>query len=285
MFEFTTLFCTIDDFFQKNEAIYWQYLKQENPKVRQRSGVLCLSEIIFIAVWYKNSQLHHFKAFYGMIQRFYYKLFNALSSYQRMVHLINQHQLALQALHISLTSSAQTACAWVDSTTLPVCKNQRIQRHKSLKKIATRAKSSMGWFYGCKLHVLVDAQGQFIQTQLSNGHTSDIKILPKLAQGYIGKIFGDRGYISETLKEKLVKQDIELITYHRKNMRPVKLSSEDEMMLRQRNKIETIFSLLKQQYNLVSSRHRSISGYLAGIYASLCAYQICHHNKPQFTTM
>lgn len=115
MFEFTTLFCTIDDFFQKNEAIYWQYLKQENPKVRQRSGVLCLSEIIFIAVWYKNSQLHHFKAFYGMIQRFYYKLFKALPSYQRMVHLINQHQLALQALHISLTSSAQTACAWVDS--------------------------------------------------------------------------------------------------------------------------------------------------------------------------
>ncbi len=102
MFEFITLFCTIDDFFQKNEAIYWQYLKQENPKVRQRSGVLCLSEIIFIAVWYKNSQLHHFKAFYGMIQRFYYKLFKALPSYQRMVHLINQHQLALQALHISL---------------------------------------------------------------------------------------------------------------------------------------------------------------------------------------
>jgi hypothetical protein len=55
--------------------------------------------------------------------------------------LINQHQLALQALHISLASNAQTACAWVDSTTLPVCKNQRIQRHKSLKQIATRGRS------------------------------------------------------------------------------------------------------------------------------------------------
>ena len=143
----------------------------------------------------------------------------------------------------------------------------------------------MGWFYGCKLHVLVDAQGQFIQTQLSNGHTSDIKLLPKLAQGYIGKIFGDRGYISEILKDKLEVQGVELITYHRKNMRPVELSSEDEAMLRQRNKIETIFSLLKQQYNLISSRHRSISGYFAGIYASLCAYQICHQNKPQFIKM
>ena len=101
----------------------------------------------------------------------------------------------------------------------------------------------------------------------------------------MGKIFGDRGYISETVKDKLGAQDIELITYHRKNMRPLQISSEDELMLRQRNKIETIFSLLKQQYNLVSSRHRSISGYFAGIYASLCAYQICHQNKPQFTTM
>ena len=140
-------------------------------------------------------------------------------------------------------------------------------------------------FYGCKLHVLVDAQGQLIQTQRSNGHTLDIKILPKLAQGYIGKIFGDRGYISERIKDKLWTQGVELISYHCKNMRPMELSSEDEAMLRQRNKIETVFSLLKQQYNLVSSRHRSISGYFAGIYASLCAYQICHQNKPKFITM
>ena len=101
----------------------------------------------------------------------------------------------------------------------------------------------------------------------------------------MGKIFGDRGYISETVKDKLGAQDIELITYHRKNMRRVQLSSKDEIMLRQRNKIETIFSLLKQQYNLISSRHRSLSGYFAGIYASLCAYQICHQNKPQFIKM
>ena len=119
-----------------------------------------------------------------MIQRFCAKLFKGLPSYQRIVHLINQHQLALQALHISLTSKTQTECAWVDFTTLPVCKNQRIQRHKSLKKIATRGKSSMGWFYRCKLHVLVNAHGQLIQTQFSNGHTSDIKVLQKLVQGY-----------------------------------------------------------------------------------------------------
>ena len=115
--------------------MYWQYLKQENPKVRQRSGVLCLSEIIFIAVWYKNSQLHHFKAFYGMIKRFYSKRFRRLPSYQRIIYLINQHQLALYALHISLTSKTQTEGAWVDFTTLSVCKSQHIQRYRFLKKL------------------------------------------------------------------------------------------------------------------------------------------------------
>jgi len=79
-----------------------------------------------------------------MIKHFYAKFFKALPSYQRIVYLINQHQLALQAWHLPLTSSAQTTGAWVDSTTLPVCKNQRIQRYKSLKQIATRGKSSMG---------------------------------------------------------------------------------------------------------------------------------------------
>lgn len=217
-----------------------------------------------------------------MIKHFYRALFKALPSYQRIVYLINQHQLALQALHFSLVKPVEETYAWIDSSTLPVCKNQRIQRHKSLKEVATRGKSSMGWFYGCKLHVLVNQQGNFIRTILSNGHTADLKMLPKLAQGYKGKIFGGRGYISGTLKESLAKQGIALITYHRNNMMPVQLSSHDEKLLRQRNKIETIFSLLKQQYNLVTSRHRSISGYFAGIYASLCAYQICHQNKPTF---
>ena len=95
----------------------------------------------------------------------------------------------------------------------------------------------------------------------------------------MGNIFGDRGYISESLKDKLGAQGVELITYHRKNMRLVELSSKEC------NKIKTIFSLLKQSYHLVSSRHRSISGYFVSIYAALYADQICHENKLQFTTM
>jgi hypothetical protein len=59
------------------------------------------------------------------------------------------------------------------STTLAVCKNQRIQRHKALSTIATRGKSSMGWFFGCKLHLMMNPSGDILGTALSNGHTAN----------------------------------------------------------------------------------------------------------------
>lgn len=75
-----------------------------------------------------------------------------------------------------------------------------------------------------------------------------------------------------------------MITYHRKNMH-VQLCTSDEYHLKQRNKIETLFSLLKGQYNLVTSKARSIHGFLSGIYASLCAYQLTQRNKPKIQIM
>ena len=95
----------------------------------------------------------------------------------------------------------------------------------------------------------------------------------------------DLGYISHELKRKLRTQDIDLITYYRRNMKSIQLSKADEYYLIQRNKIETLFNLLKGAYNLVTTKTRSVAVYLAGIYASLCAYQICHQNKPMIHIM
>jgi hypothetical protein len=190
------------------------------------------------------------------------------------------HQLALHALHVALMKGQDKQYLWIDSTSLPVCKNQRIQRHKSLAKIASRGKSSMGWFYGCKLHIVMNQFGEIACSALSNGHIADIKMVEQLVEGSKAKIYADRGYISQDLKSRLKDKDIDLITYHRKNMQAIQLSVPDEYHLRQRNKIETLFSLLKGQYNLVTSKARSIHGFISGIYASLCAYQLIHRNKP-----
>lgn len=138
----------------------------------------------------------------------------------------------------------------------------------------------MEWFFGCKLHVVMNTDGDMVSTALSNGHVADIRMIEELVKGFKATIYADRGYISQSLKENLKLQEIDLVTYHRKNMKVIQLSKLDQHYLRQRNKIETLFSLLKVQYNLVTSKARSIQGYLFGIYASLCAYQLCHENKP-----
>ena len=242
MFDFITLFCAIDDFFQKFESTYWNFLKQGKKRLRVRSSVLSLSEIVFIAIWYKCSHFNNFKALFASLRQDNSHLFKSLPCYQCMIHLIQSHQLALHALHFALMKDQQNAYLWVDSTTLPVCKNQRIQRHKSLAKIASRGKSSMGWFYGCKLHLIMNQPGEIVRIALSNGHTADIKMVEQLVDGLKTKLYADRGYISQELKSKLKNKAIDLITYHRKNMQAVGLSKADEYNLKQRNKIETLFN-------------------------------------------
>lgn len=285
MTDITALFCIVDDFFIKFEPTYWGFLKQNKHFKRIRPSKLSLSEIILIAIYYKSSHFNNFKAFFFSLKSHQRQYFKALPCYQRMIYLINTHQLALHALHTTLMTEHQSLYLWIDSTTLPVCKKQRIARHKSLSDIATRGKSSMGWFFGCKLHVAMNADGDMVSTALSNGHVADIKMVEDLVKGFKATVYADRGYISQTMKEKLKLQCIDLVTYHRKNMQSIQLSKIDQHHLKQRNRIETLFSLLKGKYNLITSKARSVQGYLSGIYASLCAYQICHLNKPTIQVM
>ena len=132
---------------------------------------------------------------------------------------------------------------------------------------------------------MMNPSRDIVSTALSNGHTADIKIVEQLVKGMTAKLYADHGHISQELKSRLIAQGIDLITYHWKNIKSIQLSKADEHHLKQRNKIETLFSLLKGTYNLVTTRARSVAGYLAGIYSSLCAYQICHQNKPMIRIM
>ena len=101
MFKFTEVFCTIDDFFQQFKPSYWQHLKAQKVKARLRPTCLSLSEIVFIAVWYKQSAFKHFKAFFWMLKCAFAHLFKNCHA-TRLIYLINDHQLALNSLHYAL---------------------------------------------------------------------------------------------------------------------------------------------------------------------------------------
>ncbi|MEO0310362.1 MAG: hypothetical protein RIQ89_19, partial [Bacteroidota bacterium] len=179
---------------------------------------------------------------------------------------------------IPLTFFMKSRCAtgdgiaFIDSTPLRVCDNLRISRHKTFKHDAERGKSSTGWFYGFKLHLLVDDCGQILSFRVTRGNVDDRKPVPNMLKNFIGKVFGDRGYISKKLAELLALDDVELITTLKKNMKPRLLAAFDKLLLRKRCIIETINDQLKNIFDLEHSRHRSLSNYMINIVAGLVAY-------------
>lgn len=162
--------------------------------------------------------------------------------------------------------------AFIDATPLKVCENLRIPRHHTFRKAAGRGKSSTGWFYGFKLHLVVDDCGNILSFAVTSGNTDDRKPVPTLLKKVVGKVFGDRGYISKTLTESLAEQGVEWITSLKKNMKPGERDMFDTLMLRKRSIIETIHDQLKNISQIEHSRHRSLTNYMINIIAGLVAY-------------
>ena len=86
----------------------------------------------------------------------------------------------------------------MDATARKVCHNKRIPRHRVFAGVAARGKTTMGWFYGFKLHLAVNDRGEIPAGQLTPGHVDDRKPLPRLAQDRFGKLFGDKGTLEMT---------------------------------------------------------------------------------------
>ncbi|SDB97594.1 Transposase DDE domain-containing protein [Acinetobacter boissieri] len=89
-----------------------------------------------------------------------------------------------------------------------------------------------------------------VSTTLSNGHILNIKIVEDLVKAFKATVYADHGYISQILKERLKLQSIDLVTYHQRNINIIQTLKIDQHHLKKRNKIETLFSLLKGKYNL-----------------------------------
>ena len=162
--------------------------------------------------------------------------------------------------------------SFMDSTRLPVCENRRIPRHRVCVEQADRGKTSLGWFYGFKLHLLINTQGDLLGAELTPGNIDDRVPVEKLTQSVFGKLYADKGYISKELRQTLKTQDVDLIYKVRKNMKPQPLSTYDEVMLKKRMLIETVIGQLKSQTQLQHTRHRSFVNFQVNSVSALIAY-------------
>jgi hypothetical protein len=183
--------------------------------------------------------------------------------------------IPLQALLLNLLGSS-TLANFIDLTKVVVCDNHRIRCNKVFKGIAARGKSSMDWFYGFKLHLVVNERGEITSFMLTSGNVADSnpRLGAKLCEKLQGKLYGDRGYISKDLFEQLWSQGIHLVTGIKRNMKNKLLPFWDKLMLRKRNLIETINDQLKNSNQIEHARHRSPTNFLTNLLAGLISYQL-----------
>lgn len=271
------LFCHVDDFCQVFEPQWRQMLVQQGTLKRNRQTQLTTSEIMTIVIHFHQSQYRNFKVYYTQHVRQHLRgEFPQLVTYNRLVELMRRVLVPLMAYFYHCKGRCR-GISFVGSTPLAVCHNRRIPRHKVFDGLAARSKTSMGWFYGFKLHLVVNDRGELLAFQLTPGNTDDRKPVPQLARHLFGKLFADKGYISQTLFNTLFEHGVELVTSVRRNMKERLLPLADKLLLRKRAIIETINDQLKNISQIEHTRHRSPINFLVNLMAGLIAY--CHQPK------
>lgn len=269
--DITALYCCLDDFC--NVFADWEaHQLIPPPTKRQRTGKLSRSEMLFIMVLFHLSPYKHFKAFYlygiGCQHR---GCFSDLPHYDRFVSLMPRLFVPLMVLLHSL-SGEETGVDFADASKLAVCHNRRIGRHRVFDGLAARGKTSMGWFFGLKLHLVINHKGQIMALKITPGNTADSTVLDEMTRHLAGKLYADKGYIGRELFHKLWRRGLHLITSIRRNMRNYLMPLADKVMLRKRFVIETVLDTLKSEMGLEHSRHRSVVNAMVHVLSCLVAY-------------
>jgi hypothetical protein len=271
------IFITADDFCNvfENEFYRKQLAPVEQTKTRNRKAGLSDSEIITLLIAFHSGHFRNFKHFYLHYVAIHLRSdFPGLVSYNRFIELSHRSAIAFMLFLHHCCRGECTGISFIDSTVLRVCHNKRIKRNKTFKGIAEVGKSTMGWFFGFKLHLIINDKGEVLSFFLTKGNVDDrdAKAITRMTKEIFGKLFGDKGYISKALSDLLFGNGIQLITAVRRNMKSKALSNEERLLLRKRSVIETVNDELKNICQVEHTRHRSISGFLLNIMGALAAY-------------
>lgn len=281
MCKYTTIYAIVDDFCK----IYEEWLQHKlirSNKQRNRKGKLSLSECLAIMIFYHFSPFKNFKTYY----QFFIiggNLFKTTPCYERFIQIIPSLFLPLMVM-MHYISGKQTSFYYVDSTHFSVCKNIRISNHKTFCGLAARGHSSIDWFYGFKLHMIINERSEIVALKITKGNVDDRKAFEEMAikKDLKGKVYADKGYLSKDLFNKLYQQGLTLITGIKRNMKNYLMPILDKLLLRKRFIIETIFGYIKEHFNIKPSKHRSPTNFFASLFAALIAYQL-KPAKPLFS--
>lgn len=271
------VYVSIDDFCIQFETQIKRFrLESTSKPTRNRKSRLSDSEIMTILVCFHRSHYTNFKAFYKeMVSVYWTDMFPELVSYERFNAIQHKVMIPLMIYLKNYGLGRSRGINFVDSTTIKVCHIKREKQHKVFNGYAAKGKGTLGWFFGFKLHIIINDKGEILSFYLTKGNVDDrnMNVMSSLTQSVFGKLFGDRGYISQKLADFLWNDGVHLIYKRKKNMKKQNLSDTDKILLRKRSLIESVNDELKNICSIEHTRHRSMKGFLINMISGLIAYQ------------
>jgi Transposase DDE domain len=277
--QFTTqklidIFIQADDFCKA----FASWATRINPsKYRPIRGKFSESEMMTVLICFPLSGYKNFEYYYKeMIKQQLKTWFPKAPEYSYFIQLIPRISDQMYLFQKLLGLQAQkTGVYFIDSKKLPVCHERRIGAHRVFQGLAQHGKSSTGWFYGLKIHLVINHLGQIVSSVLTSGNVADnnANVLHELLDSLEGKCIGDKGYLTQFFRH-FYENGLHLVTKPRKNMKSnaIPLTLQDKRLLNKRGVIESVNDILMTICNIEHTRHRSATNAFVHIFASLVAY-------------
>lgn len=284
----TEIFYIIDEFCKEFEVAKEDHVLQKEcaKNTRNRKFKLNDSEVMTILVLFHLENHRCLKHFYvNYVQKHLTNEFPETVSYNRFVELQQKAIMPLCCFLQMMCLGKCTGISFIDSTPLRVCHIKREKQNKVFKGIATKGQCSLGWFFGLKLHIIINDKGEILTFLLTSGNVDDREPLKskRFHEKIFGKLVGDKGYIGQDLFENLFIDGIHLITKIRKNMKNCLMHTNDKILLRKRALIECVNDELKNICQIEHTRHRSFGNFLTNLISGLVAYSYLE-KKPSLKT-
>jgi hypothetical protein len=200
--------------------------------------------------------------------------FPNLVSCNRFVELQQSVVLPLALFLKTCRMGRCTGISFIDSTALKVCHIKREHSHKVFDGTATKGKTTLGWFFGFKLHIIINDKGEILSFVITRGNVDDRQPLSmeSFIRSVAGKLYADRGYVSQKLAEILFVDGIHFVAKMRNNMKGGELPLQDRLMLRKRAVIESVNDELKNICQIEHTRYRCFTNFITNLMAGLLAY-------------
>lgn len=275
------LFCLVYEFCDRfNKTSSTKKIEYTKKKIRHRKYRTELCETMTILLLFHQSNFRTFKHFYLDYVKISLKhFFPDLVGYPRFVQLTSEIFFPMFCF-LKEHQGISQGINFLDSTVLTSCHIRRASSHRTFRGLAKKGKTTTGWFFGFKLHLVINHQAEIVAFRLTAGNVDDRKPVPTFAENLWGRLFADRGYISEKLHKILMDKGIFLVTKVKKNMKNKLMLLWDKLMLRKRAIIESVHNLLKNQCQIEHHRHRSPWNFLSNLLAALAAYCL-NPDKPK----